>query len=87
MRLCALATMEWPRIEAAYYNIDLLKVSPRKFVNLVFAWWLEHIDPAKYEERMQDLQEPLPWQDSTSLAAEEIESDSFLALMAAQEGN
>lgn len=61
--------------------MPLLRQKPHRFVSLVYAWAIQRIEHDKIEEWEQWLEELLPWQDSTSEAAANAESDSFYAMM------
>lgn len=82
VRLCGIAEEFWPRIAAAYYQINVLRQPPHQFANLVYAWAVERISSDKIEEWHTELNDLLPWQDATSPAAEALESESFLAMQA-----
>ena len=82
VRLAAVASSVWPQLEAHYYQIDLLKLRGAKLLNLVYVWYLQTIPSDKIQEVLTELDDLLPWEDSTSAAAEEIESASFMAMMA-----
>lgn len=82
VRLCTLAAERWALIDAAYYQTNLLRLPPHRFLNMVYAWAVERVDPEKYDEWELELVDLLPWQDSQSAAAEELESKSFMGLMA-----
>lgn len=86
VRLCWIASSRWPEIVAAYYQINLLKQTPSKFIALVYTWALERVPHDKVDEWLADLDDLLPWEDVNSDAAAEIESASFMAAMAAQKG-
>lgn len=81
LRLYAIADGHWAEIEAAYYQIDLLSVGSRKFLNLVFAWCLTRIQPEQREEWIRDLEAPLPGQVQASPAQVEQEGMDFMAAM------
>jgi hypothetical protein len=49
---------------------------------LVYAWAIERVDPEKLDDWEQELVDLLPWQDSQSEAAAEIESESFMSMQA-----
>jgi hypothetical protein len=49
---------------------------------LVYSWAIERVNPEKIDDWEAELVELLPWQDTTSAAAEEIESESFMNMMA-----
>jgi len=51
---------------------------------LVYAWCVERVPPDKLDEWHADLVDLLPWQDSSSAAAEELESASFFAMQSRQ---
>lgn len=55
---------------------------PARFVALVYAWAIERVDPEKLDDWEFELVDLLPWQDSSSEAAVQMESDSFFAAMA-----
>lgn len=84
VRLCGLAADRWPELDAAYYAINppLLRQRPHRFANLVYAWCIERVAPDKLDDWMAELEDLLPWQDSTSEAAVNAESESFMAMMA-----
>lgn len=48
---------------------------------LVYAWAVERVPPEKLEEWEAELVDLLPWQDSASEAAVQMESDSFFNMM------
>lgn len=81
VRLCVIASDRWPELDAAYYQINLLKQKPHRFANLVLAWVLSWADPEKVDEWLDSIAEPLPWQDMDSEAAIEHESASFMDMM------
>lgn len=82
IRLCGIAADLWDQIDAAYYQIDLLRVPVYRFMGLVYAWAIERVPHDKLDEWKADLAEPLPWQDADSESAIESESESFFAAMA-----
>lgn len=83
VKLCALASERFDELTAAYYQIDnLLSLKPWKFISLVYAWCIERVDPDKLEDWIADLDDLLPWQDSNSETATDIESASFFAMQA-----
>lgn len=81
VRLCAIAADRWDEIVAAYPQTNLLRVPRWKFLSLVYSWCIERVEPDKLDEWLQDLNDLLPWQDSTSDAAADLESASFMAMM------
>lgn len=60
LRLHLIADDNWHAVEARYYQIELMRVSPRKFCSLVYAWLIEHADEEKRQEIDKLLDEPLP---------------------------
>jgi hypothetical protein len=82
VRLCALAAERWAELDAAYYQITLLRQRPHRFLNLVYAWAIERVDPEKLDDWNQELVDLLPWQDSQSEAAASMESESFMNMQA-----
>jgi hypothetical protein len=60
----------------------LLRLRPHEYANRVYAWCVERISADALEEWLTDLNDLLPWQDSTSAAAENLESESFMSMMA-----
>lgn len=49
---------------------------------MVYSWVIERIPGDKLEDWLRDLEDLLPWQDTSSEAAAEIESESFMAMAA-----
>lgn len=49
---------------------------------MVYSWAIERVAPDKLDEWLSELADLLPWQDSTSEAAANLESESFLAMQA-----
>lgn len=82
VRLCVIAAERWPEIDAAYYQIDLLRLRPHRFLNMVYAWCIERVEHDKLDDWKMELVDLLPWQDSSSAAAADLESESFLAMQA-----
>lgn len=81
VRLCAFASSQWAQIEASYYQINLLRQRPHRFTNLVYAWAVERIPSDDLDDWLLELVELLPWQDSQSEAAINLESESFFDMM------
>lgn len=76
-----IAAERWSEVDAAYYPANILREKPHRFASLVYVWCLERVAHDKIEEWERDLEELLPWQDSTSEAAVNAESESFMAMM------
>lgn len=82
VRLCALAAERWPEIRTAYYQINLLRLRPHDYLNFVYTWCVERVEADKLDDWLADLHDLLPWQDATSEAAVNMESESFMSMMA-----
>jgi hypothetical protein len=81
VRLCGIAADKWALIDAAYYQINLLREKPYRFLNMVYSWCIERVAPEKLDDWIAELHELLPWQDAQGEAGAEIESDSFMNMM------
>lgn len=81
VRLCWIAALRWDQIESHYHatTIPLLRLTPAAFAGRIYSWAIERVEHDKLDEWEQDMIDLLPWQDSTSAAAEDIESASFYA--------
>lgn len=54
---------------------------------MVYCWAIERVEPDKLDGWLQELDEPLPWQmKADSAVAEQLESDSFMSMMALGDG-
>jgi len=84
VRLCTIADERWPEIDTAYYPHAILREKPHRFLNLVYTWCIERVEHDKIEEWIEELHDLLPWQDATTEAAVNAESESFMAMMAKQ---
>lgn len=84
VRLCGIAAERWSEIDAAYYQPGrtILREKPHRFLGLVYSWCIERVDPDKLDDWIAELNDLLDWQDSTSEAAVDLESQSFLAMQA-----
>lgn len=54
------------------------------YLNFIYAWCLPRVDPEELDQWITDLDDLLPWQDSTTEAAANIESQSFMNMMSKQ---
>jgi hypothetical protein len=63
-----------------------LRLRPHRFANLVYAWCIERVAPDNLDKWHTELNDLLPWQDTDSAAAEELESESFFAMQAKGSG-
>lgn len=82
MRLCRIAADHWGALSSHYYQINLLRQKPYRFASLVLAWAVERVEHGKLDAWLQDLNELLEWQDADSEAAIDLESESFMKMMA-----
>lgn len=84
VKLCFLGAERWDQIDAHYHAspVPLLRMAPHRYLNMVYSWAIERINPEKLDEWRDELHELLPWQDINSEAAINIESDSFFAMQA-----
>lgn len=75
--------MRWAEIEAAYYQIDLIRETPRKFLNLVFAWCVAAMNRDDREKWETMLTAPLPGAKpkKPSEQTAEQEGADFMAMM------
>lgn len=81
----------WPTLDFAFKEVDLLTVSPARFCNLIHGWVIHLIrESAKTSEEARGdieqweftMSEPLPWQSERKpkTVTLQAERDSFLAL-------
>lgn len=82
VRLCQIGADHFGAISAHYYQINLLRQKPYRYASLVLAWAIERVEHGKLDEWLADLNELLEWQDADSDAAIELESESFMKMMA-----
>lgn len=86
LRLYVIAAERWPEIDSAYASIDLIRYPPHRFMNLVYGWCVQRIDPEKREEWESMLADPLPNQVTEKSAPTpfqaEDEGASFMATLA-----
>lgn len=80
VRLCVIAADRWPELVSAYYQIDLVRQRPHRFASLVYGWCVERVEEGKLDDWKAELVDLLPWQDTASEAAIELESQSFFAM-------
>jgi len=80
VRLCQIAADRWAELDATYYQINLLRQRPHRFANLVYAWLVERVEPDKLDDVLTQLADLLPWQDTNSEAAVNLESQSFFEM-------
>jgi hypothetical protein len=74
----------WPQIDAFYHAspTPLLRLPPHRLLNMVYSWAIERVPSDKLDDWLQDLRDLLPWQDASSDAAADLESESFMSMMA-----
>ena len=83
LRLYSIAADNWPLIDAHYASVDLIRFPPHRFLNCVYAWCVDRINPDKLEEWLFMLDSPLPGREKEVSAVQAAdEGESFMALMA-----
>ena len=55
---------------------------PHRYLNMVYAWAIERVKHDELDDWLNELYDLLPWQDTDSETAVNLESDSFLAMAA-----
>lgn len=85
LRLYAIAGERWPELDASYPAVDLLKLPIHQFLNYVYAWCVERLDPEKREEWEMGLADPLPGREP-SPAQIEREGEDFMNFMSTMGG-
>lgn len=85
LRLYAIAEDRWAEIDATYYQADILRFRPDRFLNCVYTWCLDRIDPEKREEWDAMLESPLDPKAKAKPTDSQVESEgaAFMALMGA----
>jgi hypothetical protein len=85
LRLYAIAVERWAEIDATYYQADIIGFRIDRFLNCVYAWCVERINPDKREEWEAQLNAPLPGEDTRVVVASEAdierEGAMFMAAM------
>lgn len=84
LRLYAIAAERWAEIDSCYASIDLIAYPPHRFMNLIYGWCVERVQPEKREEWEMMLETPLPGLEKaepTPFQAEDEAAD-FMATMA-----
>ena len=84
VRLCVIASERFGELDAHYHALPtpLLRLPPHRYLNMVYSWVIERVPHDKLEDWLRDLEDLLPWQDTSSEAAADIESESFMAMAA-----
>lgn len=82
MHLCQILSDRFSEIDAHYYARDILRQPPARMIGWVYAWCVERVASDKLEEWIAGLEEPLEWQDQNSESVIQLESDSFMKMMA-----
>jgi hypothetical protein len=82
-RLYLIAETYWAEIDAHYLPVDLIRLPPHRFLNAVYAWVINRIDPAKHEQWIQQLSAPLPGTEKKKPTPAQIEAEGadFMATM------
>lgn len=83
LRLHGIAAEHWALIDAHYPSVNLIEFPVHRFLDFVYAWLMNRIDPEKMEEVDDMLNRPLPGQErKVTDAMAEDEGASFMALHA-----
>jgi hypothetical protein len=81
-RLYLIAEDRWAEIDGTYAHVNLLRLPIYRFLNCVYTWCIEHLDPSKREEWDTLLLAPLPGREKeVSEVQVEQEGAAFMALM------
>lgn len=87
LRLYAIAAERWAEIDAAYSGVDILRLPIHRFLNYVYAWCVERINPEKLEQWQWELEQPLPGQEKKPTEGQtEDEGQGFMDFMAGMRG-
>lgn len=58
-RLWAIAEERWPEVEGYYQGVDLLELRHHQFLNYIWYWSIQHVDPKAMEEWKMAMNAPL----------------------------
>jgi hypothetical protein len=82
LRLYFIASEHWAVIDGENPGIDLIKLPAYRFLNFIYAWSLNRIEPDRREEWIHMLNAPLSGSESEPSEYEvEAEGDMFMAAM------
>lgn len=82
LRLFILAEDNWPRLDAAYYQVNMMALPLDRFLNCVYAWYVDRQDAKGYEEFTAWLTAPIPGETRrVSETSAEEEGSSFMDAM------
>jgi hypothetical protein len=82
-RLFAIAEARWPEVDAAYPQVDLVRLRVPRFLNFVYAWAVKNVPPDKLDEWLMILNGPLPGEtyEDAPLWSDEEEAAAFASAM------
>jgi len=83
VRLCLIAADNWPLIDGEHPSVDLMRLPPYRFFNVVWAWSLGKVQPEDREEWIRSMNAPLDPKAPPTPEQEEQEGADFLAAMSA----
>jgi hypothetical protein len=83
LRLYAVAAERWAELDADYIAVDLIRLPPHRFLNCVYKWCLDRIDPEKVEDWEMMLSAPLPGEKPAKPTESELEAEgaAFMQMM------
>ena len=92
VRLYAVAGAHWRIIDGTHPGVDLIRLPPRRFCNVVYTWAIRNItkeeDLAQFDYHLYE--EPLPWEKVQKIPTltTEVDDDGaqFLSVMSSLKG-
>ena len=83
VRLYAIAVDNWAALDGSFPAVEIATLPSYKFLNVVFRWCLDRIEPDKLEGWIAMLNEPLPWAVDRGPSPEQLEREGadFMAFM------
>lgn len=86
-RLYFIADERWPEIDAAYAQVDLVTLPVDRFLNCIYTWCVERIEPDKRVDWDMQLVAPLEGEETRPPTEAQIEAEGqdFMAVLAQQQ--
>ena len=82
LRLYAIAEERWAEIDAAYASVNLIRFPAHRFLNCVYAWCIERIEPDKLDDWKFQLEAPIPGHEAAATdMTRETEGVAFMDFM------
>ncbi len=86
VRLLELAATEWSKIDAHYYQIDLLELPIYRQFNMIHSWFLSRMSTEEQVDMFESfLTDPFEWE-KREVRAISVAGDDEIALMRAAAG-